>query len=591
MVERLRLSGVQVPGRLACPELTIASGITAIMGPSGAGKSTLCALLTGLLPPALGHVLRSLRAAPLPLFCASGDSLWPHATVAEHLRLVAPPGDDPRALLRELGLDHRSGAKPGQLSTGERERLAVARGLAARAGMLVLDEPFAHVDGPLAERCWEVLWARVASDGADLIYTTHDPERVIGRAAALIVLAKGQVAWTGAVDALYRNPPDEATAQVLGPVQWLSPEDAAAFGLSAGCLRPEQVHIKVDPTGLATVQASRCHGALTVTTLTAQDRTLSLRHRSPALAAGVRVALHAALMLLLFITAGCGVAEAEKLPVASTTVWMLTPVAGNQPAPRGVGRAVDGGMLILDTAGRIIDHGLDGTVRRQWTMPVWDAGRPEGIATLADGRMVVADTHYHRLVWFARDGSVAQLTGSEGDGPNQFRWPVGAGTDGDGNLWITEYGGNDRLQQFAPDGRHLRSVGTFGTGPEQFQRPQSLVWSKDRLFVTDTMNNRVQMVSKDGNFLGVLGGEHQPELSFPYGIAALPDGTLVVAEYAAGRLTHLGRDGAVLGRYGSQGRGDGELTTPWGCGVAGDGSVWIADTGNRRIVRLLLMQK
>jgi len=587
VVERFRLSGVQVPGRLACAELIIASGITAIMGPSGAGKSTLCALLTGLLAPASGSVNRSLRAAPLPLFVASGDSLWPHATVAEHLRLVTPQGDDPRVLLTELGLDHRSAAKPGQLSTGERERLAVARALAARAGLLVLDEPFAHVDGALAERCWEVLWARIAADGTDLVYTSHDPERVIGRAEALIVLAKGQVAWTGAVEALYRNPPDEATARVLGPVDWLSSEDAAAFGLAAGCLRPEGVRISADPIGVATVQASRCHGAVTVTTLTAQDRTISLRHRSPALAAGVRVVIQTTLALLLMIAVGCGDAE-PKLAAAPTKTWMLSPVAGNQPSPRGVGRALDGGMLILDTAGRIVDHGLDGTVRRQWTMPVWDAGRPEGIATLTDGRMVVADTHYHRLVWFAPDGSVAQLTGSEGDGPNQFRWPVGTATDGDGNLWISEYGGNDRLQQFAPDGRHLRSVGTFGTGPGQFQRPQSLVWSGDRLFVADTMNNRVQMVGKDGTFLGVLGGEHPPELAFPYGIAALPDGTLVVAEYAAGRLTHLGRDGAVLGRYGSQGRGDGELTTPWGCGVAGDGSVWIADTGNRRIVRLMV---
>jgi iron(III) transport system ATP-binding protein len=587
VAERFVVRGVAVPGRLHATDLTIASGITAIMGPSGAGKSTVCAILSGALDPAAGQVSRNLRPARLPLFIASGDSLWPQATVIEHLRLAAPAGDDPRDLLEQLGLEHRQGAKPDQLSTGERERLAVARALASRAGLLVLDEPFAHVDGALAERCWTVLWERIAADGSDLVYTTHDPERVIGRADDVVGLAQGRVIWTGPATTLYRHPPDPVTAAILGPVNWFSLSEAAPLGLAAGCHRPENLLLRPAPDGPATVAESRCHGALTVTTVSVGGSRLSLRHRSPALAAGLRIAIHSALSLLVLLACGCADSEPALEPTAITT-WMLPPVAGNQPAPRGIGQAADGGMLVLDTAGRILDHDRHGTLRRQWTMPLWEAGRPEGIVTLADGRMVVADTHYHRLVWFAADTGVVRLSGSEGDGPGQFRWPVGACSDGEGNLWISEYGGNDRLQQFAPDGRHLRSVGTFGTGPEQFQRPQSLVWSGDRLFVADTMNNRIQMVGPTGVFLGVLGGDHPPQLAFPYGITAMPDGTLMVAEYAAGRLTRLGRDGTVLGRHGGQGRGQGQLTTPWGCGVAGDGAVWVADTGNRRVVRLVV---
>ena len=574
MAERFHLDQVRVAGRLTIAA-RLGSGITAVMGPSGAGKSTLCALLSGALQPDSGMVRRTLEPAGLALFTAGPGSLWPQITVADHLRLVRPAGARDE-LLAELGLAHRADARPHQLSTGECERLGVARALASGARMLVLDEPFAHVDPALAERCWAVLWARVAASGAELVYATHEPERVIGRAQRILVLAEGGLAWAGAVDDLYHRPPNAALASVLGQGTWLTAEDAAFLSLVPGCLRPERLAIIPDPAGPHTVAASEFRGAVTVTTLTGSP--VALRHRATAaLAVGTRVAIQALALVLVLLLAGCGDAE-PVLTVTTQRAWNLPGVNAQQPSPRGLGRAADGGVLVLDTAGRVLDHAPDGTLRRQWTMPQWDAGRPEGITTLRDGRMVVPDTHYHRLVWFRADGSVEQITGSEGDGPGQFRWPVGATVDGDGNLWISEYGGNDRLQQFAPDGTFMKAVGTFGTGPGQFQRPQSLCWSGDRLYVADTMNNRIVMLGSDGRDLGVLGAT---ALSFPYGISPLPDGSLMVAEYAAGRLTRLSRDGTLLGRRPG-------FLTPWSCVVAGDGAVWVADTGNRQVVRVVL---
>ena len=65
-----------------------------------------------------------------------------------------------------------------------------------------------------------------------------------------------------------------------------------------------------------------------------------------------------------------------------------------------------------------------------------------------------------------------------------------------------------------------------------------------------------------------------------------PDGNLTVVEYSGGRITRLTLDGTLLGRYGKPGSGDGEFATPWGMTVDGKGRVWVADTGNRRLVEL-----
>jgi tripartite motif-containing protein 2/3/tripartite motif-containing protein 71 len=71
-------------------------------------------------------------------------------------------------------------------------------------------------------------------------------------------------------------------------------------------------------------------------------------------------------------------------------------------------------------------------------------------------------------------------------------------------------------------------------------------------------------------------------------MAASPAGELYIAEFGYGRVTKLARDGTLLGRYGSVGRDVGQFWTPWGVAVAGDGRVFVADTGNRRLVELRL---
>jgi DNA-binding beta-propeller fold protein YncE len=271
------------------------------------------------------------------------------------------------------------------------------------------------------------------------------------------------------------------------------------------------------------------------------------------------------------------------LNVKEFHVWPVPPVLSVQPAPRCVCVGVSNQVYVLDTAGRVLVYGADGELRRQWSMPEVTAGKPEGVLEVAGGEVVVCDTHYHRVLVFDATGAVVRVFGRDGKGPGEFVYPVAVTRDDGGNLYIAEYGGNDRIQVFAPDGRYLRGFGSFGTAPGQFQRPSGIVWRAGRVYVADAFNNRVQVFGDDGQLVQVL---PTPALGFPYGISLGPDESLYVVEYGGACVTRLGLDGRLLARYGRVGRGVGEFSTPWGLDVASDGTVIVADTGNRRLVAL-----
>ena len=613
------LEGVAIHARTAVrlQDLTlhIGRGITAILGPSGAGKTSLCNLLVGFEKPHCGRLIwrpPGSGSAPLPLYWSAADGLWPHLDALGHLTAVAPakPRRPLPELLARFALGQRAQARPGELSAGERERLGVARALASEALVLVLDEPFAHVDASAATRCWTALMDDVRAHGTSLIYSTHSADRVVGLAGNVVCLHEGRLLEHGTVDDLYHRPTTRQSADCLGEANWFSAEDQPWFPDAPviGCVRPERLLISRDDGGHAIVRQATFHGAYAevVASLPVHGCTRTFIHRPvDPLNAGDRVRLEvrpappapqapraelpaAGLLVLLalaFGLAGCG--EAKPLAFHEEKSWNLPPVAATQPAPRGLGRLGDDQVLVLDTAGRVMVYDGGGALVRQWTMPAYDIGRPEGVVQLPDGRIAVADTHYHRVVLFAADGTVSNLIGSEGSGPAQFLFPVGVATDPAGNLYVSEYGGNDRVQKFSPALKPLASFGGFGIQAGKFQRPQGLTWHEGKVFVADAMNNRIQVFRDDGAFVGVVGGDHPPELDLPYNLAISADGTITAVEYSGNRITRLDAAGTIIGRYGRAGAGEGQFSTPWGMTVDGHGRVWVADTGNRRLVELI----
>jgi len=298
--------------------------------------------------------------------------------------------------------------------------------------------------------------------------------------------------------------------------------------------------------------------------------------------------------LLLLALAGCGGSGDPELKFSEIRSWMLPPDGSTLPAPRALAIGHKDELLAVDTAGRILVYDANAELLRQWRMPDTTAGRPEGICVLKDGRIAVADTHYHRVVFFDQQGKLLSTLGSEGKGPGHFIYPVALTQDDKGWLYVAEYGGNDRVQVFNSDGKRLWSLGAFGTGDMDFQRPSGVAWHGQYLFVADAFNNRV--LAFPTNYSMVGGKLHRSggdplTLHFPYGIAAGKEGVLYIIEYGAGRLTSLsflGHDPLPcdVWRFGSSGRGEGQFLTPWGVAVDSKGRVFVADTGNRRIVRL-----
>ncbi|HEV8004340.1 MAG TPA: ATP-binding cassette domain-containing protein, partial [Planctomycetaceae bacterium] len=148
-LEDVRVEGWTRP-RLDVPALDIRRGVTAVLGISGAGKTTLLNLLCGFARPDGGRVdtFISQNNGRLPLFWVpQNDGLWPHRTARAHLEQVqnGAAGSAPD-WLADFNLGDHAQKTPEQLSHGERNRLAIARALASGAGVLVLDEPMAHVD-------------------------------------------------------------------------------------------------------------------------------------------------------------------------------------------------------------------------------------------------------------------------------------------------------------------------------------------------------------------------------------------------------------------------------------------------------------
>ena len=628
-----RLEGVEVEGRLAVAELVLQHGVTAVVGPSGAGKTTLLNVLVGFekvdrgrvtstvckvdtLPPSpLPSLLAGRRREvhTLPLFWAPAEgALWPHLSVAHHLKAVVPnAGEDASridGLLNMFELTNERDARPATLSAGQRERLAVARAVASGARVLVLDEPLIHVQPPLARRLWREVIDDVAGRGGSLIFSSHDPAVVLRHADRVVCLRDGRVTAEGDVRGLYLDPPGREVAAALGEGEWLEPHEAALWlggeQVKPRILRPEHLDVLPDDASRIVVESSTDAGPVAQSRLmhpaTGERRAFLHRPRFPPLAPGQRVTLRllTLLILLLVIAApaltltACGShapGDGDDLGVQRVNHWPVPPDGPRVPAPRSVTLGGPGGRVtVLDNAGRILFYSPEGKYLDHWNMPANENGNAEGACWLADGRLAVADTHYHRVLFFDTTGKVVGSLGERGGGPGQFEFPCGITQDPAGNIYVVEYGGNDRIQKFTGDGEFIVGFGSVGTGPGEFQRASGVVWHEGRLYISDASNGRVQAFTDDGEFLNILGRNGEPlRLDFPYDLAKGADATLYAVEWGAGRVTRMTRDGRVLGRYGSRGTGIGQMRTPWGLAVEADGRVLVADTENRRIVELV----
>jgi ABC-type Fe3+ transport system permease subunit/DNA-binding beta-propeller fold protein YncE len=255
--------------------------------------------------------------------------------------------------------------------------------------------------------------------------------------------------------------------------------------------------------------------------------------------------------------------------------------------PRAIDIASDGTVYVVDKTGRVQQFTPDGKYLNGFKMPQTESGKPVGISFGPDGNLYVADTHYYRVMVMSPKGEVIRQWGKFGREDGCFIYPTDVEFSGDGRIFVSEYGGNDRISVFDEQGNFLYTFGSSGSGQGQLSRPSALCVdkSRNRLYVADACNHRIAVYDFDGNLKEYFGtsGLGAGQLRYPYGLDILEDGTLVVCENGNNRIQLFSPAGQSLGIYGKAGRNLGELAYPWGIAVDVKGNVYVVDAGNNRI--------
>ncbi|MEQ1818968.1 MAG: ABC transporter ATP-binding protein [Terricaulis sp.] len=266
--------------------------VIALLGPSGSGKSTILRLIAGLESVDAGEIhLGGERVSAAGSTTATEArrigmvfqdySLFPHLTaganVAFGLDKLGRAERDETALkwLDRVGLKHRAGAYPHELSGGEQQRVALARALAPKPRAILLDEPFSGLDAGLRAELRDATLATLSEARTTTLFVTHDAEDALQAADRLVILKAGRVLQEGAPRDVYDRPASLDAASALGPVNVYNGvvsngAIATPFGpVSAGHLTNGAAAIAVvraealalSPGGSARVQALRPHGA------------------------------------------------------------------------------------------------------------------------------------------------------------------------------------------------------------------------------------------------------------------------------------------------------------------------------------------
>ncbi len=299
------------------------------------------------------------------------------------------------------------------------------------------------------------------------------------------------------------------------------------------------------------------------------------------------------LLMGLLVSTGC----IDTGPSTGTLekVWGRRGLAsGRLQKPRAMAIDEKDQLYIVDMTGRIQVFSRDGELLRQWRTPEIKNGKPSGLSFNREGNLLVADTHYFRMLVYTPNGKLLEgqtIGGTCGHGPGEFNFVTDAVQDSKGDYYISEYGEFDRIQKFDSDGNFLLQWGQHGDRPGQFLRPQNLVVDQqDRIWVADACNHRIQVFDSEGKLLDMW-GEHGSELGqlrYPYDLFLDGKGHLYISEFGNHRVQKFTLEGEPKGSWGSAGRQEGHLSQPWALVLDSRGRVHVLDTYNHRVQRIRL---
>jgi len=288
------------------------------------------------------------------------------------------------------------------------------------------------------------------------------------------------------------------------------------------------------------------------------------------------------------------------VPSAPDAVWGRRGISdGRLQKPRAmvIDRRANGDeVYIVDITGRIQVFDVEGNFRRGWNVPAISVGKPTGLSFDRRGRLMVADSHYFRVLFYDRLGNLlpqATIEPVGGKSPDDFGFVGDVVEDAAGSYYAAIYGGVDRLQKFSPDGELLLQWGSPGVQPGQFRRPNGLAIDVERnlLYIADAGNHRVQVldISKPQPELVAAWGEQgqQPgQLKYPYDLALDGRDHIYIVEFGNHRVQKFTTEGGSLAVWGKSGRASGQLFNPWAVDLDSLGRVYVLDTYNHRVQRV-----
>ncbi|MBG79563.1 MAG: hypothetical protein CMJ39_02490 [Phycisphaerae bacterium] len=294
------------------------------------------------------------------------------------------------------------------------------------------------------------------------------------------------------------------------------------------------------------------------------------------------------MMMTLLVMFGCE-QQGEVDPVLQVDAVLGGP--GRSPGrfdyPRAA--AIDqetGDFYVIEKGGRVQRLRSDGSPVLDWMMPRIDHGRPTGISTSPDGKVWIPDTHEHRVLIYDNQGQVLHEFGRYGTEAGEFIYPTDITFGPDDLIYISEYGGNDRIQVFNQDLEWVRTLGSPGVEVGQFQRPQSIMFTPDgeQLIVADARNRRVQSIHPvTGEARVLVQGDVVGPLQVPFGLWVQADGSMLVTDLGSHRLLKYSAAGELQSSAGGWGWGEGQLRDPWVV-MQQAGQTFILDSGNSRIL-------
>jgi tripartite motif-containing protein 71 len=269
---------------------------------------------------------------------------------------------------------------------------------------------------------------------------------------------------------------------------------------------------------------------------------------------------------------------------------------GQFKEPRGItANPSTGNLYVSDTYNhRMQEFSPAGRFLAAWETwgPKHPLTTPVGSAVSATGKLYVADLEGGQVMaWTPPEAGGAHLIyasqfGSAGSGNGQFSSPVDSAIDGQGNIWVTDWG-NNRVEKFSRSGSFVAAYGKEGSGEVQFRQPTGIDvnQSTGNVYVSDAGNSRIEELSSSGAFLRTFGTSGEGTLNRPEGLKIDSAGNVWVPDRNTDRVVEFSSTGTFIAAYGKEGSGEGQFNKPIAIAFSGE-NVFVADSANHRVEEL-----